>query len=1164
MNGLIALLETDSCANLLTALLHSLWQAVTIAGVLLIFLRRKAAKEPDMRYAASLVALAAIVLCTMLTWSLLEYEAPASEQVSHAATIHAHSATTAGAAESGRHAGAVKAATLAPPEPVTSAAAPNWHIWAMCIWLIGVLCMTLRIVCVAVGGARLRCRCKLLEDLHIPEMVEQLRRSIGITRRIRVAVSEHISVPGVVGFIWPTLLIPVSMVSGVAADDLRAILAHELAHIRRYDYLVNFCQMMIEAIFFFNPALWWISKQIRFEREACCDKAGITATGQRIRYAEVLADWAHNLREANASAAAPAMGFGEANDSGRMLERVRRIVVTGHRPRLKVSWYVAAVTLIVSLAILIGLWRGTTATVELAGKLLTPQQRIDKMKEIAKTHDTQEPAYGEDDRIHIFGKIRMADGGNVPKNASFRIHGERRRNSITTSTRIFADGAFSTSIEYYSKVVLSVAAPRYAPAVSKTYHPEPGGSIADVELVLDKGFEGRIRFVNKSGEPITGTLLSGNHYVKTEGGWTGLDSIGETVSGVDGIAVLEHCIARPIKMSVRVHGYQALDSEDVELKPGEIYVLELADAEPASGIVVSRETGRPVAGAEISMCRKEKPNHSWSFGVPGKLLARTDDLGQFVLGSLNEQWTYTCIVDADGCNRAVLSRVNMGDEALRVELGPELHVSGRIIGDVNELETMSRKPIVRWHSGFGDHETDLYDNGTVEVEIIDGEGHFTIADPLGDSMTIRVGGKVRLVELAGESIDDFVIDLNAKAEPQQENVRQVVLEFETPEGSPRPEGEIRININSQKNHAAGRGGTSDMFAIDDGRITVEVPVPGKLSYDLNWNQGPRIAGYWFEQRYGIEIPPGDGPYFVNVPLHPAGAIYGQVLEADGTPAKEVNLHLMVIEKSPVMERAFLNDVFGHDKSELGKFNASPLPLGGEYMVVAYRGSTFVTGKPIKLEQTDSIHRIELKFVDGVTVSGTITDPIGKPFADAIVNLSTGVSFPKGPSWGGGSSKVTTSRDGRFAFENVNPKEPINYTLRVDAGRGYQNVRMKIKPKSRPIKVELRRGYSLSGVVLDDATGRPIPGARVYVEATEKTDKAGDLASAERDTDDEGRFHFSRLDNKRQYRLYLSSADIVNRKRTDTVTGGQAEQVTLRVKLASWSRLKPLEPAAEGR
>ena len=1155
MNHLIALLDSDICANLVTALLHSLWQAVAIAGLLLLFMRSKAAKDSNVRYATALTALTAILLCGLFTWAVLEYEPAASGQAPSLASWAEETVFTTAPVETGAEHGLVRAETFGPENFSDGSVRSNWRVWAICVWLAGVAIMLLRAVYTAAGGARLRRRCRPLEDERILALVEQLRKSIGIARRIRVAVSQHIAIPGVVGCIWPTLLLPVSMVSGVATDDLRAILAHELAHVRRYDYLVNFCQMLIEAIFFFNPAVWWISKQIRFEREACCDKAGVAATGQRLRYAEVLADWAQRLK--NTNVAAPAIGFGQADDKGTMLERVRRIVVAGHRPKLKVSWYVATITLLLSLAILIGLWRGTTMTVALAGKLLTPQQRIDKMKEIATTHDTQEPVYGPEDKIQLSGTIRMADGSKLPGDANFRIHGDRRRHNTTMSARRSEDGSFSTSINYYTKVVLCVTAEGYAPAMSKTYYPKPGDSISDIELVLDKGFEGRIRFVNKDGKPIPGTRVSGNYIIKTEGGWTGIDWIDEVVSGDDGIVIVEHCIDRPVKMSVRAHGYQAQDSKDVQLKPGEVYVWELADAEPASGIVVSRETGQPIAGAEIRLCRKEKSDHRWGFSGQGILLAKTDGQGQFVLGSLDEKWEYTFIVDAESYNRTVLPGVNMGDEGLRVELGPELHLSGRIIGDVNQLEMMSRKPIVRWDSSERHDGRSLHDNGWVDVEISDGEGHFTITDLMGDYLTIRAGGKIRQVEIADKSIDDLVIDLRPQTEVGAENVRQVVLEFEVPEESPLPEGEIRINSNYHGNHV----GISQMYPIVDGQVRLEVSVPGQISYDLNWSQGPRIAGYWIERKSRFDVPAGDGPFVVGIPAHPAGAIYGQVLEADGTPAKNVGLHLMVIEKAPVMTRAFLNDVFGHEKSELGKFNGSPLPLGGEYMVVAYRDSTFVTSRPIQLEETDSIRQIELAFVDGVTVSGTVTDPNGKPFAYVSVSLSGSVSFPDGPSWGTGAGKTTTSRDGRFAFQNVNAKAPIHHTLNVDPGKGYQNVRMKIERRKRPLNIKLLRGYGLSGVVLDDATGWPIPGAQVTADAIKKTGKAGDWASTDDKTDKDGKFHFSQM-GKREYRLYLPGAEIVNRKRTDTVTGGQTEQVTLRVKLTQWCELEPCKPSGK--
>lgn len=375
MNHLIRLLDNDLCANLVMALLHSLWQALAIAGLLLLFLRSKAAKDPNVRYAAALIALTAILLCGLFTWSVLEYEPAALAETPSVVLLGKEAVSTPEQVPTGVEHTYVRAQTPGPPDASDSPSHTNWRVWVICAWLLGVAIMLLRAIYTAVGGAGLRRQCRPLEDEHILALVEQLRQSVGIARRIRVAASQHISVPGVVGCIWPTLLLPVSMISGVPRDDLRAVLAHELAHVRRYDYLVNFSQMLIEAIFFFNPAVWWVSKQIRFEREVCCDEAGVAATGQRIRYAEVLAEWAQRLRDTNANVAAPAIAFGRADDSGGMLERIRRIVLVGHRPRLRVSWHIATLTLVLSLGVLAGLWRGTTMTVALAARLPAGQSR---------------------------------------------------------------------------------------------------------------------------------------------------------------------------------------------------------------------------------------------------------------------------------------------------------------------------------------------------------------------------------------------------------------------------------------------------------------------------------------------------------------------------------------------------------------------------------------------------------------------------------------------------------------------------------------------------------------------------------------------------------------------------------------------------------------------
>src|SRR5262249_33339444 len=93
----------------------------------------------------------------------------------------------------------------------------------------------------------------------------------------------------VIGWIRPLILLPLTAMTGLAELQLQAILAHELAHIRRHDYLVNLLQTTVETILFYHPAVWWISHQIRIERENCCDDQAVEVCGDTVGYARALA-----------------------------------------------------------------------------------------------------------------------------------------------------------------------------------------------------------------------------------------------------------------------------------------------------------------------------------------------------------------------------------------------------------------------------------------------------------------------------------------------------------------------------------------------------------------------------------------------------------------------------------------------------------------------------------------------------------------------------------------------------------------------------------------------------------------------------------------------------------------------------------------------------------
>src|SRR5262249_13851986 len=121
-------------------------------------------------------------------------------------------------------------------------------------------------------------------------IVTRLSRRLHIARRVRIFRSSLVDVPTVIGWLKPVVLVPASALAGLAPHQLEAVLAHELAHIRRHDYLVNLMQTLVETLLFYHPAVWWLSRRIRLERENCCDDLAVHLCGDPYTYARALAD----------------------------------------------------------------------------------------------------------------------------------------------------------------------------------------------------------------------------------------------------------------------------------------------------------------------------------------------------------------------------------------------------------------------------------------------------------------------------------------------------------------------------------------------------------------------------------------------------------------------------------------------------------------------------------------------------------------------------------------------------------------------------------------------------------------------------------------------------------------------------------------------------------
>ena len=156
------------------------------------------------------------------------------------------------------------------------------------VWMLGILVLVLRFA----GGFIYNQRLKVhgTRPLSTPwqNSLETLCRKIGVERAVRFVESASIKVPMTIGHFKPVILFPIGLVTGLPRDQVEALIAHELAHILRRDYLVNIAQNAIDILFFYHPGVRWISSHIRTERENCCDDIAVSVSGDSLNFAKAL------------------------------------------------------------------------------------------------------------------------------------------------------------------------------------------------------------------------------------------------------------------------------------------------------------------------------------------------------------------------------------------------------------------------------------------------------------------------------------------------------------------------------------------------------------------------------------------------------------------------------------------------------------------------------------------------------------------------------------------------------------------------------------------------------------------------------------------------------------------------------------------------------------
>lgn len=310
--------------RLAAVLLHFVWQGAAIALLTAFVLRLLRGRPPEWRYATASLSLVAMLLAPFATFAFHDAIGVLTRRL-----------------------------LLVPGDAaarmMATASVDDVAIWTrriVVVWIAGVGILLMRLVGGWLLSRRLVRSAAEVTTPVIAGILQRARVALDFSGAVRVMSGAHIEAPMVIGWLRPAILLPASALTGLTPEQLLSIVAHELAHVRRHDFLVNGLQRVVECVLFYHPAVWWVSGRIRLERERCCDDLAVRVCGDRLVYAQAL-EAIERERTSLPALAVATTGSG-------VTERVRRILgVPGTR-----DWQSAAAAVVFAVILVsAGTWQ---------------------------------------------------------------------------------------------------------------------------------------------------------------------------------------------------------------------------------------------------------------------------------------------------------------------------------------------------------------------------------------------------------------------------------------------------------------------------------------------------------------------------------------------------------------------------------------------------------------------------------------------------------------------------------------------------------------------------------------------------------------------------------------------------------------------------------------
>ncbi len=906
------------------------------------------------------------------------------------------------------------------------------------VYFFGVLFMILRLLVAFHGGQRLRSNSEPVTDPSILSLLAKQCRALGLAFAPVIAYCRRVLVPTVVGVIKPTVLLPFSFASALSPEQVEMLLSHELAHIRRHDLLVEVIQRIVEALLFFHPAVWWISRRVRIERENCCDDLVLAAGGKAKAYASSLVDMAEQTLLSSAKSPVAAAKLNAVGPFSQLRQRIARLMRgTEHeRMRLKRSWIVGLALVVTACVVVSSLVGGADSV---------------RKKEEAEVKDVETGAEKTEQAGCVFsGRVVDEDGKPVAGVEIFGFVDYILDKAVKEKVYSADDGSFEirglqpgeNTFIFRKRDMLPELLLREREVVTVRFAREgERKENVEIRMVRPELIKGIV--TDENGKPITGAMIDAIFY--------------ETSSDNNGhfeVPHVPHIMAMRAKVSAP--GYATEDAR-FRGKADEEWAITLKRGCTVSGRILNAETKEPVEGARIVCPRYEVEGES---GKEGRYML--ENLRLVRMHYLIRKGNLVKEIEID-CT---------GGEDLKdfdILLAKGGTITGKMV-DKKTGEPLKQAPIFALTHYEFSTETETDDKGFYKLEGLFPGDHSLFPN---ESYTLQEPGfSKRVVHVeSGQVISDVNFEVEIAEPPKLPDPDQPRIAGKVLDTKGRPLSEVRLDLYDE-----------DMPEPRKAVGASLTDVTGEFS--LVWahyqlSPGKRYLIRASHHLYGtkeigsVTIPEKTKLRTLTIGFEKVVSISGRALDKVGQPVDGARIY--VCEKSKAVPRHAgrpwywdVPDVRRTSTNEEGAFEILGLPKG-IYLVAFEHDGCYGDGEDWesgpKVRKGRQIPRIEreIEIKEGGIVQcdfrvnryekgfieGRVIDENGDPVQNHVVQASY-----KWPRYY--ERQTTTDREGRFRFENLNRRPDLRNTYLLGLRGKYTGYTRDIPVDSSNLTIKARK------------------------------------------------------------------------------------------------------------